>query len=77
MGGTVTPDDFAVADLRKLADHLLEVARVECVDDGVLLVMSPPAGKHRIVVRLLVEALRRAYMRGEASMEWAIDSENS
>jgi hypothetical protein len=40
-------------DLRALADRLLETRRVEYVDEGVLLVMNPPAFEHREIVRLI------------------------
>ena len=38
-------------DLRALADRLLETRRVEYVDEGVLLIMNPPAFEHREIVR--------------------------
>ena len=40
-------DDVTPMDLRKLADRLLEATRVEYVDDGVLLIMNPPASEQR------------------------------
>lgn len=69
-------DDFTGTDLRQVADRLLETTRVEYVDDGVLLVMNPPAPQHRAIVRLLHRSIDRAYMRGDTSVEWTIDSEN-
>jgi Uma2 family endonuclease len=69
-------DDMARTDLRQLADRLLETTRVEYVDDGVLLVMNPPSPKHRAIVRLLSRSIDRAYVRGDTSVEWTIDSEN-
>jgi Uma2 family endonuclease len=69
-------DDSTGTDLRQLADRLLETTRVEYVDDGVLLVMNPPAPGHRAIVRLLSRAVDRAYVRGDTSVEWTIDSEN-
>jgi len=69
-------DDVSGTDLRQLADHLLETTRVEYVDDGVLLLMNPPAAKHRAIVRLLYRAIDRAYVHGDTSVEWTIDSEN-
>jgi hypothetical protein len=41
-------DDVTTTDLRKLADRLLEATRVEYVDDGVLLILNPPAPTCRI-----------------------------
>lgn len=72
----LTLDDFTRTDLRQLADRLLETTRVEYVDHGVLLVMGPPAPRHREVVRLLVRAVLHARLRGDTSVEWTIDSEN-
>jgi Uma2 family endonuclease len=72
----MVPDDVTGIDLRQFADHLLEVTRVEYVDDGVLLVMNPPAHGHRAIVRLLTRAIDRAYVRGDTPVEWTIDSEN-
>jgi Uma2 family endonuclease len=69
-------DDATPLDLRKLADRLLEVTRAEYVDDGVLLIMNPPAFGHRAIVRLIARAIDRAYVRGDTPEEWTIDSEN-
>jgi Uma2 family endonuclease len=69
-------DDVTPLDLRKLADRLLEATRVEYVDDGVLLIMNPPAFEHRAIVRLIARAIDRAYVRGDTPEEWTIDSEN-
>jgi len=69
-------DDVTRVDLRQLADRLLETTRVEYVDDGVLLVMNPPAPGHRAIVRLLSRAIDRAFVRGGTPVEWTIDSEN-
>ena len=69
-------DDVTPLDLRKLADRLLEATRVEYVDDGVLLIMNPPAFAHRAIVRLIARAIDRAYVRGDTPEEWTIDSEN-
>lgn len=69
-------DDTTGTDLRQLADRLLETKRVEYVDDGVLLVMNPPAPQHRAIVRLLYRSIDRAFVRGDTSVEWTIDSEN-
>ena len=55
-------DDVTPMDLRKLADRLLEATRVEYVDDGVLLIMNPPASEHRAIVRLIARAIDRAYV---------------
>lgn len=69
-------DEMTPIDLRKFADHLLEVTRVEYVDDGVLLIMNPPASGHRAIVRLISRAIDRAFVRGNTPVEWTIDSEN-
>jgi Uma2 family endonuclease len=69
-------DDMPRTDLRQLADRLLEKTRVEYVDEGVLLIMNPPASEHRAIVRLVSRAIDRAYIRGDTSTEWTIDSEN-
>lgn len=72
----VVPDDMTGTDLRQLADRLLETTRVEFVDDGVLLVMNPPALEHRTIVRLLVEAILVAVATKVTPVRWAVDSEN-
>src|SRR3984957_6482166 len=69
-------DDVTTTDLRKLADRLLEATRVEYVDDGVLLILNPPAAEHRAIVRLIARAIDRAYVRGDTPEGWTIDSEN-
>jgi Uma2 family endonuclease len=69
-------DDMTRTDLRQLADRLLETTRVEYVDDGVLLVMNPPAPQHRAIVRLLVEAILLAVLTKATPVRWAVDSEN-
>ena len=72
----VVLDDMTRVDLRQLADRLLETTRVEYVDDGVLLVMNPPAPGHRAIVRLLVEAILIAVATRATPVRWAVDSEN-
>jgi Uma2 family endonuclease len=72
----VVLDDMTRTDLRQLADRLLEATRVEYVDDGVLLVMNPPALEHRTIVRLIVEAILVAVATRATSVRWAVDSEN-
>jgi Uma2 family endonuclease len=69
-------DDVTGTDLRQLADHLLETTRVEYVDDGVLLLMNPPAPNHRAIVRLLVEAILLAVASKATPVRWQVDSEN-
>lgn len=54
-------DDLGQADLRRIADQMLETTRVEYVDEGVLLVMNPPGFEHRRIVRSIVTSLNRAY----------------
>jgi Uma2 family endonuclease len=70
------PDDVTEIDLRQFADRLLEVTRVEYVDDGVLLVMNPPAAGHRAIIRLLVEAILMAVATKATPVRWSVDSEN-
>jgi Uma2 family endonuclease len=69
-------DDVTTTDLRKLADRLLEATRVEYVDDGVLLILNPPAPEHRAIVRLIVKAIFMAAASRATSVRWTIDSEN-
>jgi Uma2 family endonuclease len=69
-------DDETRTDLRKLADTLLETTRAEYVDEGVLLVMNPPAPEHRRIVGMIVEAVIIASATGASGVRWAIDSEN-
>ena len=69
-------DDVTTTDLRKLADRLLEATRVEYVDDGVLLILNPPAPEHRAIVRLIVKAIFMAVASRATSVRWTIDSEN-
>jgi Uma2 family endonuclease len=72
----VALDDVSGTDLRQLADRLLETTRVEYVDDGVLLLMNPPAPRHRAIVRLLVEAIMVAAVTEATPVRWKVDSEN-
>ena len=69
-------DDMPRTDLRQLADRLLEKTRVEYVDEGVLLIMNPPASEHRAIVRLIVEAIFMAIASRATDIRWTIDSEN-
>jgi Uma2 family endonuclease len=66
-------DDFNSHDLRGLADRLLEVTRVEYVDEGVLLITNPPGIEHRRIVRGIVQTVIRAYYTGQADVNWAVD----
>jgi hypothetical protein len=72
----LTRDDMTQADLRHLADRLLETTRVEYVDEGVLLLIDPPAAEHRAIVRLIVKATIMAVAQGATAVGWAINSEN-
>jgi Uma2 family endonuclease len=57
LGKAALLDDATTdTDLRKFADELLETRRVEYVDEGVLLIMNPPAAEHRRIVRLISRA---------------------
>jgi Uma2 family endonuclease len=66
-------DDFGHRDLRAVANQLLETTRVEYVDEGVLLVMNPPAIEHRRIVRAIVDDAKRAFYTGVISVNWATD----
>jgi Uma2 family endonuclease len=57
-------------DLRDLADRLLETTRVEYVEEGVLIVMTPPGFQHGAIVADLVRSFNRA------ETEWSVRSEN-
>ena len=69
-------DDVAQGNLRDLADRLLETMKVEYVDEGVLLLMEPPAPEHRAIVRMIVRALERAVYAGDTPVDWEVNSEN-
>ncbi len=69
-------DDMAQGNLRDLADRLLETMKVEYVDEGVLLLMEPPAPEHRAIVRMIVRALERAVYAGDTPVDWEVNSEN-
>lgn len=64
-------DDINQVDLRHLADRLLETARVEYVDKGVLLVMNPPGFEHRRIL----DSLNRAFYTSLPA-DWHIYPEN-
>jgi Uma2 family endonuclease len=59
-------------DLRALADRLLETRRVEYVDEGVLLIMNPPAFEHREIVRLIARSFERAFLTSATPVEWTV-----
>lgn len=75
MSEAVADIDVVQADLRTLADRLLETRRVEYVDEGVLLVMNPPGFEHRAVVRSICTSLIRAYP-ALTPVDWSVDSED-
>ena len=66
-------DDFNTKDLRGLADRLLEVTRVEYVDEGVLPITNPPGIEHRRIVRGITESVIGAYYTGQVTVNWAVD----
>ena len=66
-------DDFNSQDLRGVADRLLEVTRVEYVDEGVLLITNPPGIEHRKIVRSVTKSVVRAYYTGQSALNWAAD----
>ncbi len=69
-------NDVTQQDLRQLADRLLETTKVEYVDEGVLLLMNPPAADHRAIVRTITEAIIVAAFTGATAVKWAVNSEN-
>lgn len=69
----VSLDDAGYQNLRAIADRLLETTRVEYVDEGVLLVMNPPAIEHRRIVRAIVDEAKRAFYTGTVTVNWAAD----
>lgn len=75
-GAALARDYMTETDLRELADRLLETTRVEYVDEGVLLVMNPPAIEHRMIVRSIVEEIILAKASGKTPVKWVVDSEN-
>jgi len=66
----VSLEDVGYQDLRIVADRLLEITRVEYVDDGVLLVMNPPGIEHRRIVRAIVDDAKRAFYTGAVTVNW-------
>lgn len=69
----VSLDDVGYQDLRVVADRLLEITRVEYVDEGVLLVMNPTGIEHRRIVRAIVDNAKRAFYTGAIAVNWATD----
>ena len=66
-------EDFNSQDLRGLADRLLEVTRVEYVDEGVLLITNPPGIEHRKIVRSITDSVNRMSYTGQITVNWAVD----
>lgn len=58
------------ADLRAWADRLLESARVEYVDEGVLLLMNPPGYEHRLIVESILDSIKKAYYTSVTQIRW-------
>jgi Uma2 family endonuclease len=69
-------DDLGQADLRSIADRMLETTRVEYVDEGVLLVMNPPGFEHRRIVRSIVDSIKRAFYTSVTPLNWSTYSED-
>jgi len=69
-------EDVMHQDLRQLADRLLETTKVEYVDEGVLLIMNPPAPEHRAIVRMIVETIVISSFTGATPVRWAVNAEN-
>jgi Uma2 family endonuclease len=65
--------DFNTADLRALADRLLETTKVEYVDAGALLIINPSGIDHRRIVRSIVQNVIVASHTGQAALNWAVD----
>lgn len=57
-------------DLRSYADQLLETTRVEYVDEGVLLVMTPPGYEHGMIVRSIVRTITLAFHMAMTATDW-------
>jgi Uma2 family endonuclease len=66
-------EDFNSQDLRGLADRLLEVTRVEYIDEGVLLITNPPGIEHRKIVRSITDSVGRVSYTGQITVNWAVD----
>jgi Uma2 family endonuclease len=69
----ISLDDAGYQNLRAVADRLLETARVEYVDEGVLLIMNPSGIGHRRIVRAIVDDAKRAFYTGAVTINWATD----
>ena len=69
----ISLDDVGYQNLRAVADRLLEVTRVEYVDEGVLLIENPPGIGHRRIVRAIADDAKRAFYTGAANINWARD----
>lgn len=76
MSEAVAGLDVAQIDLRVLADRMLETAKVEYVDEGVLLVMNPLGFEHRLIVESILDAIKAAYYKGATPIRWSTFSEN-
>ncbi|WP_067487093.1 Uma2 family endonuclease [Actinomadura hibisca] len=63
-------------ELRALADRLLETHRVEYVEEGVLLVMTPAGFTHRQIVGEIVSDFNYASALGRTELRWGLNSEN-
>jgi Uma2 family endonuclease len=69
-------DELTRLDLRRVADRLLEVTRVEYVDEGVLLVMNPPGFEHRRIIQSIVAGFNKAYFTSVTPVNWFVYSED-
>ncbi len=67
--GAIRLDEFD-QDLRDLGDRLLEITRVEYVDEGVLLIMNPAGIEHRRIVRSIVKTAQQAFDAGLIEVNW-------
>src|SRR6266566_4118397 len=66
----ISLDDVGYQNLRAVADRLLELTRVEYVDEGVLLIMNPAGIEHRRIVRSIVKTAQQAFDAGLIEVNW-------
>lgn len=69
---SVEPLPLEHVDLREYADQLLETARVEYVDEGVLLVMAPAGHEHRVITSNVIYNIYQA----PSTTPWLAHAEN-
>jgi Uma2 family endonuclease len=67
--GAIRLEEFD-QDLRDVGDRLLEITRVEYVDEGVLLMMNPAGIEHRRIIRSIVKTAQQAFDAGLIEVNW-------